>query len=57
MLSFDSAAQDAVWVVPGVDCGLPQRDQERLFHPVEALAVDGTGLVLGGAWLTSRREG
>lgn len=49
VLTFDSAAQDAVWQVPGVECGLPQRDQERLFHPVEALAVDpASGIALAG---------
>ena len=49
VLIFDNAAQDASWQAPGVECGLPQRDQERLFHPVETLAVDATsGLVLAG---------
>jgi hypothetical protein len=49
VLTFDSAAQDAAWQAPGVDCGLPQRDQERLFHPVESLAVEPVGgLVLAG---------
>lgn len=49
VLTFDSAAQDAAWVAPGVECGLPQRDQERLFHPVEALGVDpASSLVLAG---------
>jgi hypothetical protein len=49
VLTFDSVAQDAAWLAPKVECGLPQRDKERLFHPVEALAVHPeNGLVLAG---------
>jgi hypothetical protein len=49
VLTFDSAKQDSAWQAPGVECGLPQRDQERLFHPIEAVAVDpASGIVLAG---------
>ncbi|ABA90124.1 phage baseplate protein J, putative [Syntrophotalea carbinolica DSM 2380] len=39
VLSMDSAEKDPVWQVPGIDCGLPLRDTERLLHRVHDLAV------------------
>jgi hypothetical protein len=39
VLSMDSARKDPVWQVPGIDCGLPLRDTERLLHRVNDLAV------------------
>jgi hypothetical protein len=39
VLTMDSARKDPVWQVPGIDCGLPLRDAERLLHRVTDLAV------------------
>lgn len=46
-MAFDSAAADAAWQQPVVDCGLPLRDPGRL-HPVEAVAADPKGRLLAG---------
>ncbi len=39
VLSMDSARKNPAWQVPGIDCGLPLRDTERLLHRVNDLAV------------------
>lgn len=41
VLRLDLGAADAAWQAPPVGCGLPIRDKERIFHPVNAVAVDG----------------
>lgn len=39
VLTMDSARKTPVWKVPGIDCGLPLRDAERLLHRVTDLDV------------------
>ncbi len=39
----------STWRAPELGCGLPLREQERLLHPVEAVACDEAGRVVLGA--------
>ncbi len=49
VLWVDSSREGANWRRPEVGSGLPLRQQERLFHPVQALAAKpGGGLLLAG---------
>jgi len=49
---LDSSKEDAAWQTPGIRCGLPFREakQDRIFHPVEALAArpDNHMILAGG---------
>lgn len=46
---LDSNSRDAGWQGPAVGCGLPIRDVELIFQPVNAVAVDGENrLILAG---------
>jgi hypothetical protein len=49
VLWLDASRREATWSRPGVDSGLPLRERERLFQPVQALALaPGGGLLLSG---------
>ena len=50
VLWMDASRREASWSRPGVDSGLPLRERERLFQPVQALAAapDGGLLLVGG---------
>jgi hypothetical protein len=46
---LDSSRSDAAWHAPVVGCGLPMRDVERIFYPVDAIAVDPNNrLIMAG---------
>jgi len=42
VVSIDSSARKPVWRVPGIDCGLALRDEERLLHRINDVAVNRT---------------
>jgi len=42
-LVLPGRTEDAAWQVPDVGCGLPLREADQLFHPVEAVASDPEG--------------
>lgn len=49
VLLLDSTRGDADWQAPPVGSGLPIRDVERIFHPVNSVAVDPAGrFILAG---------
>jgi len=50
ILRLDSRRSDAAWKAPVVGCGLPIRDVEHIFHPVDSVAVapDNPLIVAGG---------
>jgi hypothetical protein len=49
VLILPARRDDAVWEAPSLGCGLPLREAEHLFHPVEAAAADREGkLILAG---------
>jgi hypothetical protein len=53
-----SKGDDAAWHQPVLGCGLPIRDVERIFHPVEAVAADpDQRFVLAGGPLGIYRSG
>lgn len=41
VVCLDLDKSDAGWESTSIDCGLPMRDTERLFHPINAVAVGG----------------
>lgn len=47
VVRLDTLAAEPRWQPVQVNCGLPLRDRAR-FEPVEAVAVNGSGLVLAG---------
>ncbi|WP_434390684.1 putative baseplate assembly protein [Melittangium boletus] len=59
VLWMDASRRDAAWSRPGVDSGLPLRERERLFQPVQALAAapEGGLLLVGGQAGCWRRRG
>ncbi|MFW6052993.1 MAG: hypothetical protein ACOC8I_03690, partial [Desulfosalsimonas sp.] len=49
VLSMSGDRRDKIWGRPDIRCGLPIRDTDRLFHPVNTLAVNqDKNLVLAG---------
>jgi hypothetical protein len=45
----DSSRSESAWTVPGVDIGLPLRDVERIYLPVNSVMTRaGSGMVLAG---------
>ncbi len=53
VLRLDASRAGTAWVAPGIACGLPlrEREQERLFYPVDAIAASperAEALVLAG---------
>lgn len=49
--TLDSAKPDAGWVTSGIQCGLPMRGSDKLFAPVQTVAVavaNGGGLLMAG---------
>src|SRR4029077_14868602 len=49
VLSVDTMHGIAPWKAPAVNCGLPRRDEQFLFQPVNTLAIDRqTRLIIAG---------
>jgi hypothetical protein len=51
VVRLDMSRGEPAWQAPNVSCGLPIRDVERLFYPVDAIAIapDGSWLMAGGS--------
>jgi hypothetical protein len=49
VLTMAGNSRNKIWKRPNITCGLPIRDTDRLFHPVNDLAVnpDGTMVIAG----------
>ncbi|MGK7872181.1 MAG: putative baseplate assembly protein [Xenococcaceae cyanobacterium] len=53
ILKLDSSRGDSPWQTPDVSCGLPTRDREYLFDPINAIALgvnlEGETILLAGS--------
>jgi hypothetical protein len=45
VLTLPARRAEAAWEAPPIECGLPLREANNLFHPVVAVAVDRTGTI------------
>ena len=59
VLRLRARREDAEWETPELACGLPLREADRLFQPVDTVATDtqGTMALVGGRWGIRRSKG